>query len=414
MKQKMKKFTFGFASLALGASLLAGCSSSGEEADGKVQLELFSNKVESVETYKKLISQFEEQNPKIDIQLSTPPEAETVLKTKLTKNDLPDIMSIGGNATYGEIARAGVFKDFSDSGLLENIQPAYIKMINKLVGEEKDGVYGIPYATNANTVIYNKEKFEKLGVDIPKTWDELVQIAEKAEAAGETPFYLTLKDAWTGMIPWNSLAANLAGEDFAKRKNNGEASFQENYDQVADKILTLLKYGHGDNFGVGYGDGNVAFAKGKSVMYLQGNWAIPEILEANPDIKLGVFALPATNNPDQNKLVSGVDVVLTMAKDTEHPEEAMKFIKFMFKKEMAQSYIDQQSAFSAIKGVYQEDPIMKGIKVNFEKGTIASFPDHYYPSGMQAQNLIQEFLLNKDKEAFLKKMDKEWKKVRNR
>jgi raffinose/stachyose/melibiose transport system substrate-binding protein len=408
MKLSSKVVT-GFVSMALGAALLTGCSGGDDDA-----LEVFSNKSENTETYKTLIKKFEEENPDIDVKLNAPPEAETVLKSRLTKDDLPDVMAIGGNATYGEMARAGVLMDFSDTEMTGNIQPAYLDMINRLVGEEKDGTYGIPYATNANAVIYNKDKFEELGLEVPKTWDEFTAVLEKAKSEGEIPIYLTLKDAWTGMIPWNSLAANIQPEEFAKKVNSGEASFQEDYPEVADKMLTLLEYGHKDNMGVAYGDGNTAFAKGESVMYLQGNWAIPEIKKANPDINLGVFAMPVTNNPEENKLVSGVDVVFAINQGTEKSEEAKKFVEFMLNEENAQQYIDEQSAFSAVEGVFQEDPIMEGIKENFEEGSITSFPDHYYPAGMQAENLIQDFLINKNKEEFLKKMDDEWKKVQNR
>jgi raffinose/stachyose/melibiose transport system substrate-binding protein len=414
----LKKMTSILTVTVLSTAILAACGGGGNDegggGKGKVKLELFSNKAESINTYKELIKQFESENPNIKIELNAPPEAETVLKTRLTKNDLPDIMSIGGNATYGEIARAGVLRDFSDSDLIDKIQPAYLEMIGKLVGDEKDGIYGIPYATNANAVIYNKAKFDELGVTPPKTWDEFIAIADKAKAAGQPAFYLTLKDAWTAMIPWNSIAANAAPEDFASKKNAGEASFQKDYLEVTDKILTLLNYGQKDIFGKAYGDGNTAFAKGESVMYLQGNWAIPEIKKANPDINLGVFAMPVTNDPAQNRLVSGVDVLLTMTEDTKHPDEAMKFIEFMTSQETAAKYSNDQAAFSAIQGVFQEDPTFEGIRSNFETGAITSFPDHYYPAGMQAENLIQEFLLKKDRDAFLKKMDKEWEKVQNR
>ena len=66
-----------------------------------------------------MIQEFEEENPTIKIKLDAPPEAETVLKTRLTKNDMPDIMSIGGNSTYGELGRAGVLYDFSDAEVLK-------------------------------------------------------------------------------------------------------------------------------------------------------------------------------------------------------------------------------------------------------------------------------------------------------
>ncbi|MFY0760498.1 extracellular solute-binding protein [Metabacillus dongyingensis] len=409
----IKKITALSAGMVLGAAILAGCSS-GEEADGKVTLNLFSNKSENINTYKGLIEEFEAENPDIRIKFDSPPEAETVLRTKLIKNDIPDVMLIAGNATYGELGRAGVLEDFADTELIDSIQPSYLDMIDRLVGPEKDGVYGLPYATNANTVIYNKQKFEELGLEVPKTWDEFIAVLEKAKAAGEIPIYLTLKDAWTGMISLNSIGGNLAGEEFAEKKSSGKTSFVKSYDEVADKMLTLTEYGHKDNFGIAYGDGNNAFAAGEGVMYIQGNWAIPEIIKANPEAELGVFPMPVTNDPEQNKLVSGVDVLLTISKDSEHKKEAEKFLKFMLKKETAKRYIDEQKAFSAIEGVYQEDPVFEGIKENFEKGKITSFQDHYYPAGMGAENILQEFLIEKKKSAFLKKMDREWEKVEDR
>ena len=57
---------------------------------------------------------------------------------------------------------------------------------------------------------------------------------------------------------------------------------------------------------------------------------------------------------------------------------------------------------------------MEGIQVNFKKGLITGFPDHFYPGGMQVPNLVQEFLINGDVDEFLKIMDDEWDKVQQR
>lgn len=397
--------------------ILTACGGSSSEGGGngnQVTLELFSNKAESVDTYKNLIAKFEKENPDIHIELEAPPEAETVLKTRLTKNNLPDIMSIGGNATYGELARAGVLKDFSEEDFIKNVQPAYADMLTRLVGSEEEGTYGIPYATNANGIIYNKTKFEEHDFTIPTTWDEFISLLDKSKEAGETPIIFTLKDAWTAMPTWNSLGGILAPENFAELRNDGKASFVENYSDVADKYLQLLDYGEGDIFGVGYDDGNKKFANDEGVFYSQGNWAIPEIIKNNADMELGFFSFPASDKAEENELVSGVDVLLTMSESTKHPEEAMKFLEFMMKEDTAKQYIDEQSAFSAIEGVIQEDPIFENIQNDFEEGTIASFPDHFYPAGMGAENLVQQFLIEKNKDQSLQLLDNEWDKVSNR
>ncbi|WP_221569114.1 ABC transporter substrate-binding protein [Alkalihalobacillus sp. TS-13] len=401
------------ASCLLGAFLLSGCGES-TSSNGEVNLELFSNKPENINTYNKLIEKFEQLHPDINVELYAPPSAETVLRTRLVKEDMPDILSIAGSALYGELADAGILKDYSGTKMIENVQPSYVDMIDQLVPGNNEGTYGIPYATNANAVIYNKKLMDELGLEVPNTWDEFIAALEKAEQEGVTPIYFTLKDAWTGMIPWNAVAGVLQPDHFAEKKNSGEASFQKDYQEVTGKMLQLLEYGLNDNLQYGYNDGNNAFANGEALFYLQGNWAIPELKKVNPDVKLGTFAMPVTNDPEKNKLVSGVDVMLTALKDSEHPDEARQFIEFMVQEENAEQYIEEQYAFSALKGVKQEDEILSGLQEKIANDEITSFPDHYYPSGIQAPNLIQSFFIEKNTEAFLKKMDREWEKVQKR
>lgn len=413
MKISTKKVVKGAIALTLSASLLAGCSS-GKKDDGKTHIEFFSSKLENSNTYKEIIKDFEKKNPKIAVDLTSPPDAGTVIKTRLTKNDLPDIIALGDDTTFTDLANSGVLKDLSKEKFVGDIQPTYIDMVKKDY-DKHEAVYGVPYATNGNGVIYNQEKLDKLGIkEVPKTWDEFVSDLDKAKSAGEIPIYFTLKDAWTGMVAVNSVASSVEPDQFANEKTAGKATFKEGYSDVADKLLTLINYGHKDNMGVAYGDGNTAFAQGKGVFYLQGNWAIPEILKANPDAKLGVFPFPATNEQSQNKLVSGIDVLFTISEETKHEKEAQKFIDFLLDKEQAQKYTDEQSAFSAVNNVFQNDPMLAGYKESFEKAQITSYPDHFYPTGLNAANIVQEFFIKKDKDAFLTKMDKEWDKVIDR
>src|SRR5699024_4177699 len=157
-----------------------------------------------------------------------------------------------------------------------------------------------------------------------------------------------------------------------------------------------LKYRHNNNCGICDNNGNSAFAAGEGVFYLQINSAIPEIKKINPDIELGTFPLPVNNDPEENKLVSGVDVTLSISEDTEHKEEALQFIEFLMEKDTAQAYIEDQEAFSAIKGVTQDNPIYDGINGNFENDKLVSFQDHYYPIGLSPENMIQDFLIQQD------------------
>ena len=57
----------------------------------------------------------------------------------------------------------------------------------------------------------------------------------------------------------------------------------------------LLDYAQDDFMGLTYDDGNKAFANGEAAMIINGNWAINQYKNANKDINVDMFALPASN-----------------------------------------------------------------------------------------------------------------------
>lgn len=407
----MKKSISLVATGMLALSVLAGCGSKDEAsggANGKVKIEFLEYKSEAKGTFSKLAEKFEKENPNIDIVVTNPPDAVTVLKTRVAKRDLPDVIGMGGDVSYAEISKAGAFKDVSKDSALNDIQPAYIDMLKDI--SKQDKVYGIPYAANANAVIYNKTIFKELGIEVPTTWEEFIAAAEKVKAAGKIPFYFTFKDAWTALPAYNVLAANTQGDDFFKKLDKGDTKFAEGHKEAAEKLLTLLEYGHKDQNGKAYNDGNVAFAKGESAMYLQGIWAIPEIKKANPNIEVGVFPYPIGDS----KVVSGVDLLLAQSATTEHPKEAKKFIEFLLSDENMKEYLTQQNAFSAKIGIVQEAPELEGLKASFEKGAVVDFPDHYVPTAVALEKQLQVLTQKKDAKQYLKTLDTEWEKVANR
>ncbi|WP_342571346.1 extracellular solute-binding protein [Paenibacillus sp. FSL R5-0749] len=393
------------------AVLLSSCTS-GDSANGKVQIEFFQNKPEAKTTFDELIKTFNAEHDDIQVTQVNPPDAETVLKTRVVKNDIPDIMAMGATDTYSILAQSDIFTDLTDSSLLQTIDPNYIQMLKDLTG--MDEVTGIPYATNANGIMYNKTLFKEMGLDVPKTWDELIATAQKIKDAGKIPFYFTYKDDWQTSLPFNALASNLVGIDFYQERRDNKVTFKEKYREVAEKQLELMKYGHGDNFGKAYSDGNRAFANGEAFMYIQGTWAISEIRKANPNVDIGFFPFPTGNDASKIKLVNGIDSLFTIAADTPNREQAERFIAFLLKPENIGRYIDEQTLFSAVEDVKQDDPAVQELMPYIEQGKVIDFPDHYIPAAVQLNSIVQSFLQNQNIDNYLDTLDKEWDKVANR
>lgn len=272
-------------------------------------------------------------------------------------------------------------------------------------------MYGLPYATNAEGIIYNVDIFNQYGISIPTTYDELLAVCEALQEQGVQPFYFTFKDAWTMGPLFMPLAANLTPDTFLQDRQENKTTFLETHKETAEKILELCRYGQKDLMGKGYDDGNIAFANGEAAMYLQGNWAIPNIQKANPDSNLDMFTFPVSNDAEKNRVVSGIDVMAVISVDTDKEELAKDFIKFVFEDENMRAYMKDQFAFSAVAGYDQEDKSVQGLKETFAEGKIAGFPDHFYPTGYDYAVDVQAFVgKGEDIEGFLKEMDAHYDK----
>ncbi|GAA0078534.1 extracellular solute-binding protein [Clostridium sp. CTA-5] len=410
---KYKKILITCLTICLLSISFVGCTKKdANSADGREKVEVFLSKAEAIGTFKNLEAKFEEENPDIDIVISSPAQAITVLKTRLVKNDVPDILTIAGEMNYGDFVDAGILEDLSNQKqIIDRVQPAYINVLKSLEFEPNNTLCGIPYACNAGGVVYNKDIFEKLNLKIPTTWNEFLNTAEKIKQSGITPFCFTLKDAWTSMPAWNAITANTESDDFFNKRKNNQVTFKEEYKPVAEKISKLIDYGHNDNFGIGYNDGNVAFAQGNIAMMIQGNWVIPEILKINPESNLGMFVLPANNDPTKNNVVSGIDLLFAVPKDSKHKESAMKFLEFMTRSDSVAQYSKEQFAIPAIKDMYQEDKTVQDLKPYFKNGMVKDFPDHHYPSSMQVADLAQAYLFDKDINKLLNTLDDRWNRT---
>ena len=392
------------------SAIITGCALlSSTTSDGRTRVEFFQFKGEAVETFDGLIARFNQEHPDIVVFQNNVPDATTTLRVRLVKDEIPAMMTINGNSEYGDLAKSGLLRDFTGDPALETTLPATREILNGLGQRSPTQTNGIPFATNADPVLYNVDLFAELGLQVPETWTEFIDLATSIEAAGRIPFYHTWKEAWTTLPIFNALASNSVEDDFWARREAGQTTFSEAYRPVAEKMLQLKEFGPPDPFGFDYNAGNRAFADGESVMYLQGIWAIPTIREINPDINIASFPVPATDDADRNRLISGVDVVLTMpAQQRPDTEQALAFIHYLMDQEIAEQYATEQNSFSAVDGVVQDDPSLAPLNPYFEQERITGFADHHIPVGIRLENLIQGFMVEGDAAKFLAGLDRQY------
>lgn len=407
MLRKNRKILFALALLLLGSLSLTGCGST-EAENGKTVIELVHYKPEAVNYFQEVEKKFNDTHDDIQLKISSPNDAMTVLKTRFVREDNPDIIGIGGDINFSNFIDADMLMDISDFDGLGSIKENYLAINENLKFVPTEGVYAVPYMANAAGILYNRQMFEENGWQIPQTWDELLALCEKIQAAGKLPFYMGYKDTWTCLSPWNSIASSLAEATVCKDVNKGTTTFTEQYREVAEKMKTLLAYGPKEFVAYSYNDACTAFARGEAAMFMIGSYAAPQIKSVNPDINIDSFVFPASNNKEQNILTSGNDLQFSVMKDCGNKEAAYEVLRFLLEDENVQAYMDNQNAIPCKEGNFTLAPMLDGMKEYITAGKVTDFQDHFYPAEMAADALIQTYLLDGNTDEFLRKFDEAW------
>lgn len=409
--RKLVAFTTSIAALASAFSM-TGCSM--QSKSGKTVITMIQYKPESVKAFEVMEERFNATHDDIELKIESPNEAMTILKTRLIKEDYPDIIGIGGDINYSNFLDAELFMDISDFEGVDDIKSAYMQIEEDLEFIPQDGVYALPYVANAAGILYNKEMFSENGWEIPTTWTEFTELCNTiSETTNIDPLYFGFKDTWTTLAPWNALAVGLADSDICSQVNAGKTTFSEGYKEVAEKMKSLLLYAEPNPYAYSYNDACTAFARGESAMYVIGSYAVPQILSVNPDMEIDSFPFPANENEADNVLNSGVDLQFSVMKKCENKEAAYEVLRFLYEDETIQIYLDDQSAIPCKKGDFTLPSVLDGMKSYIEADRMSDFHDHHYPSEMSVDAMVQTYLMDTSSnatETFLSKFDSEWKR----
>lgn len=392
--------------------ILTGCSST-SGSDGKTEIRMIQYKPEAVAAFEEIEERFNATHDDIILKIESPNEAMTILKTRLIKEDYPDIVGIGGDINYSNFLDAELFMDISDFDGISDIKPSYMQIEKDLEFIPQDGVYALPYVANCAGILYNKDMFEENGWEIPTTWTEFTDLCETIQSSGQLPLYFGYKDTWTTLAPWNALAVGLADADICSQVNSGNTTFAEGYAEVTDKMKVLLEYAEPNPYAYSYNDACTAFARGESAMYPIGSYAVPQILSVNPDMNIDSFTFPANENESDNVLNSGVDLQFSVMKECENKEAAYEVLRFLYDDETIQIYMDNQNAVPCKQGDFELPSILDSMKSYIEADRMSDFHDHHYPSEMSVDAMIQTYLMDESDnaaETFLNRFDKEWKR----
>jgi raffinose/stachyose/melibiose transport system substrate-binding protein len=206
----------------------------------------------------------------------------------------------------------GVLKSYVDSGQIEDltdfiaenpeVKDRYLPSIVKN-GQVDGKIYALPN-NNVQPIVlyYNKELFEKIGAQPPKTWDELMALVPKFKEAGVAPFSLGGQSKWPDLMWLEYLVDRIGGPEVFNSiaANKPDAWSDPAVVESLTRIQDLVNAGGFINgFSSIAADSNADQAllyTGKAAMVLHGGWIYQGMKKDAPDFtkggKLGFTTFP--------------------------------------------------------------------------------------------------------------------------
>jgi len=350
--------------------LLTGCSnSSSGEAEGKTVLKFLHKwpQPEYAPYFKEVVKEFEAQNPdiKIDMEAIADEPIKDKLRVILGGNEVPDIMFSWSGEFARKFVRAGAALDLTpyleeDPAWKDSFIPASLQPFSS-----DDKNYGIPLRFNGKFFVYNKEIFDKYNLQAPQTWDEFMDVLDTLKQGGETPIILGNESPWAAIHYLTGLNQKMVAQDVRMNDYNprsGEFT-DPGYVKAMEMFAELNQKGYlMDNVNSSSHDmAKQYFFTGEGAMMyveleefqnvedsLSGNW--------------GFFQMPSISEGKGNQnFITGAPDGFIVSSKTEHPEEAIKFLKFLTSKENAIKLAEQIGWPSPIDGATNPDTALQQV-----------------------------------------------------
>lgn len=258
-------------------------------------------------------------------------DGDNIVKTRLAAGEMTDLLIFNSGAQFTALNPNEYFVDMTDSSFMENVDENFKEAVSV------DGrVYGIPVtSSNVGGIVYNREIYEELGLEIPRTWDAFMSNVEACEAAGYVGVLGSCSDAWSSQYTLLADYYNVQAENprFASDFEAGKAKFANTPAALRswEKLSDLGGHLNDDYMATTVTDGFDKMMEEKAPAHFPMTsqfFSYIEMMYSREDAdKFGIFPIPG-DQEEVNGFTVWMPNGLYVNKESENAEAAMKFVEF--------------------------------------------------------------------------------------
>lgn len=308
-----------------------------------VNMRMFINMPEYTDAFNAFVEEYKKVKPNVSIELEImQADYPTILKSKIASGNLSDVFA---STAGGEIDQ---YAEYSADLTNEPLAQAMNDAVRANMTSSDGKVLGLPVKDNLFAIIYNKDLFEKAGIEsFPKTMTELKDAIAKLEAIGVTPFANGYKEWWVQKhIFQHFINAAAPGNTKALVQDfiAGKTTFADHPELMAffDFIDLTVEHGMPKPLERDLSAQISDFATGKAaIMTGQGAWTEEQILKIDPNLNIGVAGYPVSENPEDAMIITGADQALRINKDSPVVDEVLEFFNWLYTSDYGKSWFSE-------------------------------------------------------------------------
>lgn len=337
----MKKRIVIFALIAL----LVMTTACGKKESGKTIIRFATwDSADNLEKQKAIVKEFNENNEKIEVKLEAYGDNyDTKITAAMGSKDAPDVMYMWNFPKYAKGLEP--LEEFIKKEAAEFKADFYEALWNYNSFDGK--IYALPVGYTTHVLYYNKDLFDKAGVEYPNkdwTYDDLVDAAKKISNESEKiyGFAVPIKpDPYDfEMHAWSNGGSYVDGEGNAKGVLNSDKNI-EAFSLFQNMLKEKIALATEDS-------GAKDFALGKIAMFINGSWSLNSLKEKG--VNFAVEALPKFGNNESKSILNSSGVAISSS--SENKEAAFEFIKFYTGSKMNKKRADYE--YPVLKSVVKE------------------------------------------------------------
>jgi len=350
--------------------------------------------------FAQVVKDFEAANPDIKVKMNTfDKEAYKTAIRNWLATEPPDVVFWYAGNRMKQFVSKDLFEDVSDmwesEGLNEKMSTAQPAMT--IDGKQ----WGVPTTYYQWGVYYRKDIFEKLGIEIPKTYEEYLAACAKIKEAGIAPVTIGTKYLWTAAGWFDYMNMRTNGLEFHIDLMDGKIPYTD--DRVKATFANWMKmvepgYYIKDHATYSWQEALPFLLKGEAAMYLIGNFVTPQLGDQEENI--GFFQFPIIDPSKSVGEDAPMDTVHIPAK-AKNKADARKFLAYLASPEVQTQINAAINQIPPHKDAKAADNYFLniGIKMLGEADGQAQFFDRDTTPGMAKEGMkgFQEFMVKPER-----------------